>query len=180
MGTRIILNLKISRLSSELIFRSITPEDNVLVAQLIRSVLKEHGVDKPGTVYTDPTTDQLFELFQTVKSAYFIALLDQKIVGACGIFPTSGLPENCVELVKLYVSKEARNRGIATELMNISFDKAKAFGFTSIYLETMPELTNAIHLYERVGFELIEQSLGNSGHFACNIWMLKNLLPRPL
>lgn len=171
----IILNLKISRLSSDLIYRPISAEDNASVAQLIRSVLKEHGVDKPGTVYTDPTTDQLFELFKTENSAYFIALLDKQIVGACGIYPTSGLPNKCVELVKLYVSKDARNRGVATELMKISFEKAKEFGFTSIYLETMPELTNAIHLYERVGFELLDHSLGNSGHFACNIWMLKNL-----
>jgi putative acetyltransferase len=162
-------------LPSDLIYRPISIEDNASVAQLIRSVLKEHAVDKPGTVYTDPTTNQLFELFQTAKSTYFIALLDQKIVGACGIYPTKGLPNKCVELVKLYVSKEARNRGVATELMKINFEKAKEFGFTSIYLETMPELTNAIHLYERVGFQLLDHSLGNSGHFACTIWMLKNL-----
>lgn len=172
---RIISNLKISYLSSELVFRPIAAEDNSSVAQLIRSVLKEHGVDKPGTVYTDPTTDQLFELFQMNKSAYFVALLDEQIVGACGIFPTDGLPKKCVELVKLYVSKDARNRGVATELMKISFKKAKEFGFSTIYLETMPELTKAIHLYERVGFELLDHSLGNSGHFACNIWMIKNL-----
>ena len=162
-------------MSSQLFYRQITAEDNTSVAQLIRSVLKEHGVDKPGTVYTDPTTDELFELFQAERSAYFIALLDKQIVGACGIYPTKGLPANCVELVKLYVSKEARNRGVATELMKLSFEKAKEFCFTSIYLETMPELTSAIHLYERVGFELLDHSLGNSGHFACNIWMLKNL-----
>lgn len=162
-------------MSSELSIRQITAEDNTSVAQLIRSVLKEHGVDKPGTVYTDPTTDQLFELFQTNRSAYFIALLNNHIVGACGIYPTIGLPDKCVELVKLYVSKEARNRGVATKLMKLSFEKAKEFGYTSVYLETMPELTSAIQLYERVGFELLDHSLGNSGHFACNIWMLKNL-----
>lgn len=161
--------------SNPITFRPIEKKDNTTIAALIRLVLVEHGVNKPGTVFTDPTTDQLFELFQTHNSAYFIAELDNVIVGACGIYPTKGLPENCVELVKLYVSKEGRNKGIATELMNMSFEKAKNYGFTSVYLETMPELTSAIHLYERVGFELLNHSLGNSGHFACTIWMLKNL-----
>lgn len=162
-------------MTSNLIIRSIAVEDNIAVAELIRSVLKEHGVDKPGTVYTDPTTDDLFTLFQHEKSTYFIAELNDEIVGACGIYPTIGLPDKCVEMVKLYVSKESRNRGVATELMKLSFEKAKEFGYTSVYLETMPELTSAIQLYERVGFELLNHSLGNSGHFACNIWMLKNL-----
>ena len=161
--------------SPTVFIRPIEKKDNEVIAALIRSVLKEHGVDKPGTVFTDPTTDQLFELFQTDHCAYFVAELNNEIVGACGIYPTKGLPENCVELVKLYVSKEGRNKGVATELMKMSFEKAKNFGFTSVYLETMPELTNAIHLYERVGFELLNHSLGNSGHFACTIWMLKNL-----
>lgn len=155
--------------------RAIERKDNEAIAALIRSVLKEYGVDKPGTVYTDPTTDELFELFQTDKSAYFVAQLNNEIIGVCGIYPTKGLPEKCVELVKLYVSKDARNLGVATDLMKMSFEKAKSFGFTSIYLETMPELTNAINLYERVGFELLNHSLGNSGHFACTIWMLKSL-----
>ena len=73
----IILNLKISRLSSDLIYRPISAEDNASVAQLIRSVLKEHGVDKPGTVYTDPTTDQLFELLIDFGVNYYRV---QKIV----------------------------------------------------------------------------------------------------
>ena len=162
-------------MSSEFHLRSIERKDNERVAKLIRSVLKEHGVDKPGTVFTDPTTDHLFELFQTENSAYFVAEINHEIVGVCGVYPTKELPYKCVELVKLYVSSEARNKGIATKLMIISFEKAKDLGYSSIYLETMPELTNAIQLYERVGFELLERSLGDSGHFACNIWMLKNL-----
>lgn len=160
---------------SEIRYSRLELDDNKPVAELIRSVLKEHGVNKPGTVFTDPTTDDLFTLFQQPKSAYFVAKMDNVIVGGCGIYPTQGLPESCVELVKLYVSKEARGNGIATDLMNLSFNAAAEFGFTSVYLETMPELTNAIHLYERVGFKTLNNSLGNSGHFACNIWMLKNL-----
>jgi putative acetyltransferase len=161
--------------STSFSIRLIAFEDNGALASLIRKVLKEHGLDKPGTVYTDQSTDHLFELFQIEKSVYYIAEMNQEIVGACGIYPTNGLPNGCVELVKLYVSKSARNNGIATKLMNRSIQKAAEFGYSSVYLESMHELTNAIHLYERVGFKLLNHSLGNSGHFACDIWMLKNL-----
>ena len=85
--------------------RPITKYDNIAIASVIRSILKEHGVNKPGTVFTDPTTDNLFELFEMENSNYWVALVDNEIVGGCGIYPTIGLPDGCIELVKLYVLK---------------------------------------------------------------------------
>lgn len=159
----------------DFIFRVIEQKDNVSIAKVIRFVLEEHGVDKPGTVYTDPTTDTLFELFQMHNSTYFVVEMNGEIVGGCGIFPTKGLPEDCVELVKLYVLPIARGKGIGKQLMQKCSEYAASKGYKSVYLETMPELTKAIHLYEEVGFKLLNHPLGDSGHFACNIWMLKSL-----
>jgi putative acetyltransferase len=39
----------------------------------------------------------------------------------------------------------------------------------------MPELGRAISLYEKAGFRMISAPLGRSGHFGCDIWMLKDL-----
>jgi putative acetyltransferase len=39
----------------------------------------------------------------------------------------------------------------------------------------MPELTNAIGMYEKNGFEKIPGPLGNSGHTGCDVWMMKEL-----
>lgn len=158
-----------------LTIRPIHPDDDKQLAVVIRSILEEHGVNRPGTVYTDPTTDHLSLIFDTPKSAYWVAELDEKIVGGCGIFPTPGLAEDCVELVKLYVLRSARGNKIGSQLINKSIDSAREFGFNKIYLESMPELTTAVSLYENLGFELINQRLGESGHFACDIWMSKNL-----
>ena len=44
--------------------RPIQKTDNTVIASVIRSILKEHGVDKPGTVYTDPTTDIFMNFLQ--------------------------------------------------------------------------------------------------------------------
>jgi len=159
-----------------LTFHPICLEDNFQIAKVIRSVLKEHGVDKPGTVYTDPTTDALFQLFHTPGSIYWIAKQDHEIIGGCGIFPTEGLPNDYAELVKLYVLSSARGKGVGYKLMNICFDSALKMGYKKLYLETLPELNKAVSLYQRLGFEFLNESLGQSGHFACEIWMEKDLL----
>ena len=155
--------------------REIRKEDNVELARVIRSILEEHGVARPGTVYTDPTTDALFELFQEEGSAYFVAIDEGKIIGGCGIFPTVGLPSGMSELVKLYLLDTYRGKGIGKELMMRSIEFAKNFGYESLYLETMDELSNAIQLYNNLGFKTIDGPLGETGHFACEIRMVKDL-----
>jgi Acetyltransferases len=147
--------------------------DNTAIAGLIREVLTEFDANKPGTVFTDPTTDDLFTLFQREKSQYFIAKENGIIVGGCGIYPTQGLPEGCIELVKLYVAKSHRSVGLGKQLMEKSIEAAMSEGYREIYLETLPELHIAVGLYEHLGFEYLDKPYGDSGHFACDLWMRK-------
>jgi putative acetyltransferase len=155
--------------------RPIREADNAVIAAIIRKILIEFGANKPGTVYFDPTTDNLFQLFSVADAAYYIAEADDKIVGGSGVFPTPGLPEGCCELVKLYLLSEMRGQGLGLLLMEKCFQKAIDFGFTHMYLETMPELRTAIGLYEKAGFSFLPGPLGQSGHFGCDLWMIKNL-----
>jgi putative acetyltransferase len=155
--------------------RPIEPGDNEELAKVIRAALTEFGANKPGTVYFDPTTDALFELFRTPGSFYYVATQDEKVIGGCGIFPTENLPQGTCELVKFYVAKEARGTGLGKQLMEKSMSWAKSHGYTQVYLESMPELTKAVSIYEKVGFKSLDGPLGNSGHDGCDIWMLKKL-----
>jgi putative acetyltransferase len=155
--------------------RPIEPGDNEALAKVIRTALAEFGANKPGTVYFDPTTDALYELFRTPGSFYYVATIDEVIVGGCGIFPTENLPKGTCELVKLYLAKEARGTGLGKQLMEISLSWAKENGYTQVYLESMPELAKAVSIYEKVGFKALDHPLGNSGHCGCDIWMLKEL-----
>jgi putative acetyltransferase len=156
-------------------FRVLEERDNRELAGLIRSVFREFKIDRPGTVYFDPTTDNLFKLFQKDRTIYWIAEEDGKIIGGCGIYETPSLPEGCVELVKFYLDSGQRGKGIGRILMEKSIESAKNFGYKQIYLESLPELSKAISMYEKSGFRFIPGPLGNSGHFGCNIWMLKVL-----
>lgn len=155
--------------------RNIEPKDNQAIASLIRQVFEEHDAPRSGTVFGDPSLDNLYELFQTPKSVCWVAEIDQEIVGCCGVYPTEGLPSDCIELVKFYLSANARGKGIGKALMEKSIESARDQGFSQIYLESIPEYSNAVRIYQKQGFKSLKSPLGNSGHPTCTIWMLKKL-----
>jgi len=155
--------------------RDLRKEDNPALAKVVKNTLAEFGANHPNTVYYDPTTDTLFEVFQTPRSKYFLAEINNKIVGGGGIYPTDGLPPDTCELVKMYLLPEARGLGLGRTLIEKCIEAAAENGFKKIYLETMPELKQALSVYEKFGFEFLKGPMGNSGHTGCSLWMLKQL-----
>jgi putative acetyltransferase len=156
--------------------RKIEPSDNQTIATIIRSALKEFGADKPGTVYYDESTDHLFELFDQEKMGfYYVVVLHNQVLGGAGIYPTEGLPQGVCELVKMYLLKNVRGLGLGKMLIEKCMETAVELGYTKMYLETLPELKNAVYLYEKMGFERLKNPLGNSGHTSCDIWMLRDI-----
>ena len=152
--------------------RTIEPQDNQALALVVRNTLAEFGANKPGTVYFDPTTDALYEVFQKPRSIYYVVLKDDKIIGGGGIYPTDGLPGDTCELVKMYLLPEARGLGLGRLLIEKCLQFAKESGYKNVYLETMPELKNALKVYEKMGFKYLAGPMGNSGHFGCELWMM--------
>jgi putative acetyltransferase len=158
-----------------IIIRNICQADNAALAKIVKNTLAEFGANHPGTVYYDPTTDALYELFQKERAVYNVAELDGEIVGGGGIYPTDGLPDDTCELVKMYLLPQARGVGLGKLLIEKCIDQAKAKGFKKIYLETMPELKQALNVYAKFGFEYLKGPMGNSGHTGCSLWMLKEI-----
>lgn len=156
--------------------RKIQKKDNVALAALIRTVFDEFNAPKTGTVYDDSETDHLFETFENKNAVLFVAEEQGMIIGACGIYPTQDLPTGHVELVKLYLKKEARGKGLGEKLFLKSIEWAKENGYHSIYLECFPEFRSALRMYNKAGFKILDHPLGKSGHTSCSVWMLKELL----
>jgi putative acetyltransferase len=156
--------------------RKIQPSDNPHLALIIRNALAEFGANKPGTVFYDDTTDHLYELFQESGSIYYVAERDGEILGGAGIYPSTGLPEGTCELVKMYLKPATRGLGLGRKLIEQCLDFAKGFGYAQVYIETMPELRKALSVYEKFGFEYLNGPLGNTGHFGCDVWMLKTIV----
>jgi putative acetyltransferase len=160
----------------DITIRIIEEKDNAAIANIIRTTLKEFGANHPGTVYYDDTTDALFQLFsQTPGSIYYVAEYGNELVGGGGIFPSPGLPEDTCELVKMYLLKKARGKGLGKLLIQKALGFAKQAGYKNVYLETMPELKQALDTYAKFGFEYIDHPMGDTGHFGCDLWMIKRI-----
>ncbi|MBS1597823.1 MAG: GNAT family N-acetyltransferase [Bacteroidetes bacterium] len=158
-----------------IIIREIEPADNAALAVIVRQTLAEFGANRPGTVYYDDTTDHLYELFQAKNSVYYVALMDGTVMGGAGIFPSAGLENDTCELVKMYLLSMARGKGLGKFLIEQCIAFAKKSGYKHVYLETMPELRKAVGMYEKFGFRYLKGPRGNTGHFGCDVWMMKDI-----
>ncbi|MFW5707871.1 MAG: GNAT family N-acetyltransferase [Bacteroidota bacterium] len=158
-----------------IILRQVVPTDNLALARMIRFVFEEHGAPQHGTVYSDPTTDALYELFRQPGSVLWVAELNGMPLGCCGIYPTPGLDDDCAELVKFYLAGEARGRGTGRALMQKCVDSAREMGYSRLYIESLPEFSKAVRIYEKIGFKYLDQPLIQSEHPSCTIWMVKEL-----
>ncbi len=154
--------------------RTIHPSDNPFLSKIVKDTLAEFGANHPGTVYYDPTTDTLYELFQIEGAAYFVAEINNEIVGGGGIYPTDGLPADTCELVKMYLLPQARGKNLGRTLIEKCIAFAKEAGYKQVYLESMPELKQALKVYAKFGFAYLKGPMGNSGHTGCSLWMLKS------
>ena len=155
--------------------RPIEHRDNAKVASVIRAAFEEFGAPKQHTVYSDASTDSLYEFFQHEKSALWVAEENGEVVGSCGVYPTEGLPDGWGEIVKFYLAKSSRGKGIGKSLMLKSIESAHNLGYKTLYIESFPEFKKAVGMYESLGFRSIDHQMGNSGHTATSIWMIRDV-----
>ncbi|WP_136465590.1 GNAT family N-acetyltransferase [Flagellimonas onchidii] len=159
----------------DVVIREITREDNKQVAVLIREVLLEMGVPKVGSAYADKALDDMYSAYNNSKAAYFVIEDKGQIIGCAGLAQLENYEGNICELQKMYVSPEVRGKGFGAQLISVCLEKAKEFGFEQCYLETMPYMKAAQKLYNKYGFEYLEERMGDTGHYACPVWMIKKL-----
>jgi DNA-binding MarR family transcriptional regulator/GNAT superfamily N-acetyltransferase len=82
----------------------------------------------------------------------FIALYEDKPVGACGLIR---MDNGTFELAKMAVSPGAQGKGIGWLLGQAVINKARSLGAKKLYLESNTILTPAITLYYKLGFQKV-------------------------
>jgi putative acetyltransferase len=78
-------------------------------------------------------------------------------------------------MVKMYLNATVRGKGLGGRLIGTFLDFARQHGYKQVYIETMPELQTAVSIYEKYGFRYLDGPMGNTGHYGCSIWMLREL-----
>lgn len=136
--------------NAEIVVRSATNKDCERVQALVFGVLREYDLP-PDLEGTDRDIADI-EAHYINRGGTFEVIEDRQgnLLGTVGLYPMT--PET-VELRKMYFSKELRGRGIGKQTLQRMIETARAKGFRKIYLETASVLKEAIHLYEKFGFE---------------------------
>ena len=160
---------------NNIVIREITTADNEEIASVIRAVLIEFGVPKVGTAYADKVLDCMAENYSKPTSTYFVIENKGKLIGGAGVAQLDNFEGKVCELQKMYFLPEARGLGLGRQMMDLCLERAKSLGFEKCYLETLPYMEAARELYAKVGFKSLDSRMGDTGHYSCNLWMLKDL-----
>ncbi len=155
--------------------REIETSDNQEVKKLIQSVLVDMGAPKEGTAYEDKSLDDMTATYDDRGNVYFVVEEGSKIIGGAGIAPLAGMEFEICELQKMYFLPEARGRGIGVAMIDRCLEFARKNGYGKCYIETMPSMENARKLYKRTGFKTLPGPMGNTGHYNCSVFLLKDL-----
>ncbi len=161
--------------SFDTVIREIRKEDEEYLGEIIRGCFLDYNAAQKGTVFSDSVIDRLYDEFSGGRSRYFVLESNNKVLGGSGIQQLKGADLTICELQKMYIRREARGRGLGRALMERCLDFARDAGYKKCYLESLPELKDALKMYEKAGFSYIDTRLGNTGYFGCTLFMTKIL-----
>lgn len=118
----------------------------------IRKIAKEEFGYNDWEDYFNKMT---FEEYKQKGSKFWIVIDDKKeVVGTIGALRIS---DREIKMNSLYVKEEYRKLGIAKKLYELLIDFAKQQGYQQVTLRTFFKFVNAIHFYEKMGFEKYKQ-----------------------
>ena len=86
--------------------------------------------------------------------ALLVAEVEYSLAGCVALKP---LTDQIAEVKRLYVRPAFRHLGLGEQLIRAVVDAAYRLGCTAIRLDTLPSMTAAIQLYQRLAFVPIER-----------------------
>ncbi|GAW62999.1 GNAT family N-acetyltransferase [Ligilactobacillus acidipiscis] len=154
--------------------RELTSGDDLAIKNIVQSVLREYHDDLPGTAYYDPELGALSKFYAArPHRKYWVVTVAGKVVGSYGLaeFDDSGT----VEIQKLYLLPETRGVGAGKRLLGLCEEYGRKFGYSSLYIETLSNMKEALGLYEHLGFPRLASSKDKTLHNTCDVWLEKKL-----
>jgi putative acetyltransferase len=114
--------------------------------------------------------DTLQVQYAAPEGALFLVKKEGDALGCAGI---RRWRDDVAELKRMYLRPAARGLGAGQQLLDATFVVARELGFRAIRLDTLSDMTAALHLYRRNGFEDIEPYRPNP--FADAVFLEKKL-----
>ena len=104
-------------------------------------------------VEIDGDEKDFFAQYNQIYIDNVIVCYEDEIAVGCGAFKE--YEPTVAEIKRMFVLPEKRGKGIASTVLNALEIWAKENGFQHAILETSNQLTNAISLYQKSGYEVI-------------------------
>lgn len=125
-----------------------SPESLAAVRALVEEYQRSLGVDLEFQGFSHELT-HLGEMYGPPGGALFLATVEGAPVGCVGVRRFDG---RCSEMKRLYVRPSCRGLGLGRRLAQCAMDAARAAGYLTMRLDTLPSMHDAQALYERLGF----------------------------
>ncbi len=155
--------------------QEICPEFDHAICGIIKKIGREYGAIGEGFGPSDAEVLNMSRHYnREAKSLYLLAMIDDRVIGGCGIASFKGSDDVC-ELRKLFLLPESRGLGIGKELTQRCLEFALSQGYKQCYLDTLSNMKSAIALYEKLGFRHLDKPFDGTIHCGCDVWMIKEL-----
>lgn len=151
--------------------RPITENDIEAVAEIIRTVMTEFEAVGCGYSINDSEVDDMFTAYLPAGSAFYVVEANGQVLGCGGYAPLTGGDKETCELRKMYFLPELRGTGMGAQMLALCLNEARLDGYRRCYLETLEGMEKARSLYEKHGFEYLNERMGDTGHSSCEAWM---------
>jgi ribosomal protein S18 acetylase RimI-like enzyme len=139
---------------NNLTVRKANLNDSLQISDLYKNVWDEQKGKLPDVLLKDRQPDEIEMINWLKKETYFVAVINEKIIGIVGCFMEN---KDC-KLIHMVVLKLYRGQGIGSKLLDTVTKFAIKNNALKIWLDTNPRLVKAIKFYESYGFEIAEKS----------------------
>jgi putative acetyltransferase len=143
--------------------------------EVVRSLLREYATYLNASVGEEHICLENYEKelatlpapYQSPGGVILMALVSAEPAGVIALKPLPSVPaaaagERACEMKRLWVRPQFRGLNIGKLLSEELIARARTFGYTAIYLDTMPTTMQAAHrLYTGLGFTRVERYADN-------------------
>lgn len=85
--------------------------------------------------------------------ALLLATCDERPAGTIALRRLDALSG---EIKRLYLKPEFRGRGLGRRLLETVIERGRSLGYEALFADTLPVMTDALTLYQRMGFERVQ------------------------
>jgi GNAT superfamily N-acetyltransferase len=128
------------------------------IKEILYCSLDEYNISIPDN-YSVSDIDSIE--FENNYNQVFVILRDISVIGFMVLRP---MTKDCLELKRLYLTASERGQGFGTFLLDYAVKFARKNHYRSIRLETTSKFKEAVSLYKKSGFVILDGVKKAPGH----------------